>query len=62
MADAGIEIHFFVGNHDLWTYGYLENEIGFKIYREIAGFQINNIRLLVGHGDGIGPDDYGYKL
>ena len=62
MADAGIEIHFFVGNHDLWTYGYLENEIGFKIYREIAGFQINNIRLLVGHGDGIGPDDYGYKI
>lgn len=62
MSDAGIEIHFFVGNHDLWTFGYLENEIGFKIYREIAGFQINNIRVLLGHGDGIGPDDYGYKI
>jgi UDP-2,3-diacylglucosamine hydrolase len=62
MNHSGIEIHFFVGNHDMWTYGYLENEIGFKIYSDIAGFYIDNIRILLGHGDGLGPRDYGYKV
>ena len=26
LTDSGVEIHFFTGNHDLWTYGYLEQE------------------------------------
>ena len=26
LTDSGVEIHYFTGNHDLWTYGYLEQE------------------------------------
>ena len=28
LTDMGVEVHVFVGNHDLWTYGYLEEECG----------------------------------
>ena len=34
MTDAGIEIHFFTGNHDVWTFGYLEDEAGLIVHRK----------------------------
>jgi UDP-2,3-diacylglucosamine hydrolase len=34
LTDQGIEIHFFTGNHDIWTFGYLEEEIGLIVHRE----------------------------
>ena len=34
LVDAGIEVHFFTGNHDIWTFGYLENEIGLIVHRQ----------------------------
>ena len=62
MADSGIDLRWFVGNHDLWTFGYLESEIGLKIYRSPQLFQINETLCLIGHGDGLGPGDGGYKF
>ena len=34
FADAGIPIHYFTGNHDLWVYDYLPSEIGLTLYRD----------------------------
>ena len=34
LSDNGIEIHLFVGNHDLWMQDYLKNEIGVKIHHK----------------------------
>lgn len=28
LSDAGIEIHFFTGNHDMWAFDYLHEECG----------------------------------
>ena len=61
LADAGIPIHFFVGNHDLWMLDYLEKEIGMKVYREPQEFTFNDKLFFIGHGDGLGPNDKGYK-
>lgn len=61
IVDSGIPIHFFTGNHDLWMFGYLEEEIGVKIYREPTHFQIDDKHFFIGHGDGKGPGDKGYK-
>ncbi len=61
LADAGIPIHFFVGNHDLWMLDYLEKEIGMKVYREPKEFTFNDKLFFIGHGDGLGPNDKGYK-
>ena len=30
VTDRGIPVHFFPGNHDLWTFGYLEEELGIQ--------------------------------
>lgn len=61
LKDAGIEIHFFVGNHDLWMHNYFENELGIPVYRKPKEFLLNGKTFLIGHGDGLGPGDNSYK-
>ena len=61
IKDSGIPIHFFVGNHDLWMNNYFEKELDIPVYREPREFTFNNKKFLIGHGDGLGPGDKGYK-
>lgn len=62
IADKGIKIHYFTGNHDMWVFDYFEKEIGVKVYKAPIRININNKEFLIGHGDGLGPSDYGYKF
>jgi UDP-2,3-diacylglucosamine hydrolase len=62
LTDQGIPIHFFVGNHDMWMSGYFETELGIPVYHEPREFERNGKKLLIGHGDGLGPGDHGYKF
>jgi UDP-2,3-diacylglucosamine hydrolase len=61
IADSGIPIHYFVGNHDLWMNGYFEEELGIPVYHKPQEFTFNNASFFIGHGDGLGPGDKGYK-
>jgi UDP-2,3-diacylglucosamine hydrolase len=61
LTDSGIPVHFFVGNHDMWMSGYFEKELNIPVYHEPRVFEFNGKKLLVGHGDGLGPGDHGYK-
>ena len=61
LRDAGIPIHFFVGNHDLWMMDYFTEEFGIPVYREPKEFEFSGKKFLIGHGDGLGPGDKGYK-
>ena len=61
LRDSGIEIHFFVGNHDLWMRDYFEKELDIKVYHQPREFEFNNKLFFIGHGDGLGPGDKGYK-
>lgn len=61
IADAGIPIYYFVGNHDLWMNGYFEEELGIPVFHEPQQFTINTTSFFIGHGDGLGPEDKGYK-
>lgn len=61
IADKGIPIHFFVGNHDMWMRSYFQEELGVHVYFEPTAFTLFNKRFLIGHGDGLGPGDHGYK-
>ena len=61
MADEGIQLHIFTGNHDLWMQDYLSKELNAKLYFEPQTFNIQNKQFLIGHGDGLGPGDKGYK-
>lgn len=62
LVDAGIEVHYFTGNHDIWTFGYLEEEVGLIVHRKPLTVQLGSKRFLLAHGDGIDPDDHGFKL
>ncbi|MGB2087503.1 MAG: UDP-2,3-diacylglucosamine diphosphatase [Psychroflexus salarius] len=61
IADCGIPIYFFVGNHDLWMDAYFEDELGIHTFHKPQVFELNNTKFLIGHGDGLGPGDKGYK-
>ncbi|WP_053990514.1 UDP-2,3-diacylglucosamine diphosphatase [Mangrovimonas sp. TPBH4] len=61
ISDSGIPIYFFVGNHDLWMNGYFEEELNIPVYHEPQEFTFNDTTFFIGHGDGLGPGDKGYK-
>jgi UDP-2,3-diacylglucosamine hydrolase len=62
LSDRGIPIHLFLGNHDMWTFDYLPTETGVTVHRAPIERTIQGKRFLIGHGDGLGPGDLGYKF
>jgi UDP-2,3-diacylglucosamine hydrolase len=61
LTDSGIIIHFFVGNHDMWMSDYFLKELNIPVYFKPKEFDRNGRKFLIGHGDGLGPGDHGYK-
>lgn len=62
LTDSGVPVHFFTGNHDVWMFGYFEQELGVKIHRNPIVREFDGKSFFIGHGDGLGHGDYGYKL
>ncbi len=61
LSDAGIPLHFFMGNHDMWVKDYFQKELNMQVYDRPVAFERQGKKLCVGHGDGLGPGDHGYK-
>ena len=61
LMDAGDKVYFFPGNHDIWAYSYFR-ELGMTVLEQPYVTVIGGRRFCLGHGDGLGPGDYGYKL
>jgi UDP-2,3-diacylglucosamine hydrolase len=61
LSDRGIPMHFFVGNHDMWMRDYFQKELNIPVYFVPKEFERNGKLFLIGHGDGLGPGDHGYK-
>ncbi len=51
LSDSGIKIHFYIGNHDIWTFGYLEKEIGLIVHKHRQIQLIEGKKFLIEHGD-----------
>ncbi len=62
LTDSGIPVHLFTGNHDMWIFDYLPKEINIILHREPIERVFNGKKFLIGHGDGLGPGDTGYKF
>jgi UDP-2,3-diacylglucosamine hydrolase len=62
LRDAGVPIYFFTGNHDMWMFDYFPRELGIPVYRDLMLLTIGQQKLLIGHGDGLGPGDFTYKI
>ena len=61
LLDAGVQVYFFQGNHDIWTYRYFE-ELGLQCKVQPLVTTIGDKKFCLGHGDGLGPGQHGYKL
>ena len=62
MADAGIKIYLFKGNHDMWMFDYFTKEFGATIISNELVIERNGKKFYLHHGDGLGPGDNFYKL
>lgn len=51
LSDAGVEIHLFTGNHDIWMFDYLPKEVGATIHRDVEIVDLLGKRFFLGHGD-----------
>lgn len=62
LTDSGIKVHLFRGNHDIWAFNYLNEELNIIIHRKPEVLTYNSKKFYLSHGDGLGPGDRGYKL
>lgn len=62
LRDKNIPIYFFTGNHDMWMFDYFETEFGIPVYHKPIQRTLHGKNMFIGHGDGLGPNDFGYKL
>lgn len=62
LADAGIKLWFFRGNHDMWMFDYFERELGATIISNELEIERGGKKFYLHHGDGLGPGDTFYKF
>ena len=61
LTDMGVEVHYFVGNHDQWMGDYLEKECGVILHREACTLDIRGKIFYLAHGHGLGIEDKDWK-
>ena len=62
LTDSGIPVYHFIGNHDMWMFGYFEKELNIPVYKHPVEREFEGKKFYIGHGDGLGPGDHGYKF
>ncbi|MDB5138139.1 MAG: UDP-2,3-diacylglucosamine hydrolase [Mucilaginibacter sp.] len=62
LADAGVKIWMFKGNHDMWMFDYFERELGATIISDELEIEWSGKKFYLHHGDGLGPGDTFYKF
>ena len=62
LSDAGIDLHFFIGNHDMWLFDYLPSQMKIAMHSDPETLMFDGKKFLVGHGDGLGHLDKQYDI
>lgn len=62
VTDAGVEVHFFIGNHDIWLTDYLSRECGMILHFEPLITVIYGQKFFLAHGDGLGDESLSFRL
>ncbi len=62
IQDSGIPVYFFTGNHDVWIFDYLPEELGVEVFHNPISRTFNGKKFYMAHGDGLGPGEKSYKL
>ncbi len=62
LTDMGVEVHFFVGNHDVWAKDYFEKECGMVVHHACQTVELGDQLFLLGHGDGLGDPSRSFRF
>lgn len=62
LSDAGVKLHWFIGNHDIWIFDYLPSEIGVEVIDGSVEREIMGKRFFLAHGDGVGRHEWSFAL
>ncbi len=62
VTDSGVEVHFFIGNHDIWLTDYLSEECGLILHFEPFITEIDGKKFFLAHGDGLGDNSRSFRL
>ena len=58
LKKKGIHVHFFTGNHDLWTFGGLAKMTGVEVHYTPMTINRYGKKIFLSHGDGLLPDNW----
>lgn len=62
LSDAGVRIHYFIGNHDFLHRDFFKEEFNAGLYNHPVSLNLNNKKFYIGHGDGLVKNDTGYNI
>ncbi|MBQ4367337.1 MAG: UDP-2,3-diacylglucosamine diphosphatase [Muribaculaceae bacterium] len=62
LADAGVRIYWMTGNHDVWLFDYLRDEVGLTVFKKPVTVAIGGRTLFLSHGDNVGYQRPMYRL
>lgn len=62
LADSGVKIYWFTGNHDVWLFDYLASEVGLTVIKGNTQLEIMGHHFLLSHGDDVGYQKLSYRI
>jgi len=62
LTESGVELHYFIGNHDFLHRDFFSKEIGAKLYHDGISITIDEKKFFLAHGDGLVKNDIGYLI
>lgn len=62
LVDAGVKVHWFIGNHDIWLFDYVRDEIGVEVVDGYVTRDILGKKFFLSHGDGVGKLSPGFRF
>lgn len=62
LADSGVKVTWFRGNHDIWLFDYIRDEIGVEILDNVVIREYLGKRFLMAHGDRQGRVPLGFRF
>ena len=62
LTDSGVEVHWFIGNHDIWIFDYLPSELGVIVHKSPCLVSLGRYTAYLAHGDGLGRTPFSFRI
>lgn len=63
MSDRGVKITWIIGNHDIWIFDYIPDELGVKVVDGTLDVNVlGKCRMVMAHGDGVWQRSVVFKI